>query len=172
MTTLALDPSLRCTGWAIFDTTQEPALLIAAGTIKTEKQARLKTVSDILRTQTITRELIGVIQHHDVREVVTEWRGGSQSAAAAAALAIANTIVLVICEIMEIDINAMPASDAKKAVTGNRFAKKEEVIEAVTKAYDFKSYAHTKPEREAIADAIAIFIASDEKSCQNLLHRS
>jgi len=157
---LAVDPSLRNTGWAIMD----HGTVWEVGLICTERDKSLPVYLDNQRCL----ELIccGMRDAHQACGlgadlVYAEAKGGSKSAKAAAAMAMAQG-VLIGSLASRADIHLMLPQKVKQIVCGNRSASKDDIRAAVDKLYPnaFEMMVDAgykaKKYNEHIYDAIAI----------------
>ena len=142
---LSLDPSLRATGWSVFDHNQ----LIDYGCIVTKKGSGFADLEKIAVT------LVSLISKYSITEILFEYPAGSKSSVAAAALAAVKGIVIGIAFSHSITPKDLKARQVKKYL-GVNSAEKEDVFVEVTKRYLF-SYKN-KVHKYAISDAIGIFI--------------
>lgn len=160
---LGLDPSLTAYGWAVLRI--DNGLILNAGCVRTQPAATKRHSyvgdDDTRRVRAITRELVRRVRCRSPRVIAYETSGGAQSARAARALGIACGITgaLIECaaELLEIGVIEVPvtAREAKSA-TGSPTASKADVVEWASSRAPDQMWGATVPEREAIADAIAV----------------
>ena len=156
---LAVDPSLRNTGWAIMD----EGTVCWIGLICTEKgdgPVYLDNQESLERLACGLGDAASLCASHII-EVHAEAKGGSKSAKAAAAMAMAQG-VLIGSLAHRADIHLMLPQKVKQIVCGNRSASKDDIRAAVDKLYPnaFEMMVDAgykaKKYNEHIYDAIAI----------------
>jgi Holliday junction resolvasome RuvABC endonuclease subunit len=179
---LGIDPSLTATGWVLVDGDK-----ITFGCIRTEpeqKKRRIYKCDDTTRRLELIlngiNQQVGPQLYKEGVRVACEQPAGSQSALAAAALAeVHGALVAMLWSDSLLDGCAwIPARDAKLALTGDKSASKETMIEKArawfmdcTLTYGASKddlHRHAEPyftelpkrSQEAIADALGVLLAS------------
>lgn len=151
---LALDPSLSATGWAVFDLKGK---LFAKGVIKTNSKSKLKYVRNAERTRQLAISVSSLIVNHHVTQIYTEVPVGSKSATAVQALALAQGTVMTVATLEKIPIYGCMARTAKKFLTDDANASKDQMVEAAVTLYPEVGRIKTKYEKEAVADAVGVY---------------
>lgn len=166
MTILAIDPSLRCTGWLVASL---PHLdLVACGTIKTRKASkkeRILVASDNVRCcGEICGTLETQVREYKVRALVVELPpGGAKGAAAARAMALVTGVIAAFVWHSGLPVEWVSPGDAKKAFTGNRNASKKTVQQYAMDVYPVLALrVYSKKDLEAVCDAAAVLVAADK----------
>lgn len=156
---LAIDPGFRNTGWAWMDEQD----IFDVGLIRTERDKGSLVYLDNLRCLEELACGIGdiALPAADRVQLYAEAKGGSKSAKAAAAMAMAQGVMVGrLCA--DYDITLMLPQEVKKRVCGNRSASKADIVAAVDELYPdarlvMKNRGYTaKKYTEHIYDAIAI----------------
>ena len=153
---LALDNAFASMGWAVLD----KGKVIDCGTIKTEKTKIKQTrVSDdrAWRAGIIAKELNGIIADNNVDAVVGESPSGSQNAVANNLLGMAVGVVVGVIETNNLPVAWISPTDSKKAATGRRTAKKEEVMKWCREKHPYYEFPKYKNVFEHVADAIMAY---------------
>ena len=164
---LALDPSLRATGWAVLDL--ETMAILAIGAIitkKAKKTERLLAAEDGARCGSIIRRsLVHVMRTYNVVVVCAEANGGSKSAVAAAALHRAQQACSSAVEEMlgTLPIYITPQR-MQKTIVGRMTASKEDIAERVRAHWELNDFdallsesgVTTKKAREGVYDACGV----------------
>jgi Holliday junction resolvasome RuvABC endonuclease subunit len=165
---LAIDPSLRNTGWALMDTEK----VYDVGLIHTKRDSDRLVYLD---NQRCLSELSNGIRHAPrytpegiPRDVYMEAKGGSKSAKAAAAMAMAQGVMIGALE-CDHPIHLILPQEVKKRFCGDRRASKDDIRVRVDELYPeafgmmvdkgFKA----KKYNEHIYDAIAIGWAINQR---------
>lgn len=127
---LSLDVSFRNMGWAVLHS----GAVVSCGVVKTEKQKK-KTVrvsdDNVDRCSHLAIELEKIIRKYNVQGVIGELPGGSQSAKAAASLAMGTAIAACVKALLKIPAEWTTPDAVKKAVTGKKTASKPEIMDKV-----------------------------------------
>ena len=155
MLTLALDCSLRNTGYAVF----VEDILEEWGLITTKKIPGIgETESRIRNVSYIVSELSGMANLST--RVVMEFPTGTQSATAAISMYLAIGSVIGLAKGKNIDSYAIFPRTAKAAILWNSNATKEDVMAWAIRTHPDRGFPRAKTKFEHIADAILIFHAS------------
>jgi Holliday junction resolvasome RuvABC endonuclease subunit len=169
---LALDPSFRNTGYAIFEIVDITERILEVGVIKTEKSDKKRKVraSDqrVEQIQVLVNSLRSIINKYKPKLIVAELpTSGGKSAHAISSMAIAQTVCGAVAAYEDLPYEWVTPTENKKALTGAKNASKEDMMNAALKLYpQLKAdYTHTKGqykgkirgEFEHIADAIGAF---------------
>jgi len=157
MRILCLDPSLTCTGWALvnYDETTRETVLDSFGTIKAPAKSKTTTITD--RALYVIHQLSLLLAHANINLVLREEVIGSKSAAANTALNLIKGALLGMC--ITLPRQAYTARRTKLCLTGKPDASKNEMIDAVQKKFPTLSACKMlKAEREAVCDALALYI--------------
>jgi len=162
---LVLDQSLRATGWAVVSSKQNK--LLAYGCIKTMAGKRtLAHETDIANGLEILKVLEEVTNKHKITAIVFENPVGSRSARSSQALAYVKGLVIGFTITKKLKLHWVTAREAKKALTNDRDALKEEVFKKIIKEFPtFKTEASKLPKyvRHAVSDALAVYLCWSEK---------
>lgn len=165
MIVIGIDGSLTATGVAVIELRGEVWHVREALCVRTKPDAKsthlYKADQDGVRIDEISVAVEGVlVRTPSPRVVALEAPAGAQSATAAKALALAYGTIRTTLRMVGVTPVMVQAHHAKKAATGLASATKDEVEAAMRKAYAWPSAKHTKPEAEAIADALAVATAA------------
>jgi Holliday junction resolvasome RuvABC endonuclease subunit len=161
--TLYCDPSARAFGWFLFDGNQP----VASGCWNL-LEGISKQYSSATKSRHITINLADnlycLIEEYSFDKLVTELPTGSQSSNVAWYLSAIQSTLLTWCQIRKIKYTGLSESEIKKAMHGRcKNVKKDDTIKFVLDNYPQFSYIiqdrNTKPEKEALADAIAVYHA-------------
>lgn len=156
---IALDPSLRATGYAIF----EADTLIDCGYIPTKPvSTRLISFADTARLIQIGERIQELIQTYQCTHLVFEIPVGCRNARAAAALYQVKGLVVGIGVACGLTLEPVMPREMKRNLTRDLNADKEIVFKKVCESYpDFatlsKNWSNEK--RYAASDAIAIYLS-------------
>ena len=168
MNIFSIDQSLTRSGYVI----AKQGEIMKSGLIKTENQKRKRNIGDMCdksrRTRDILTDIVNLIDDYDVKCLVCEeYAGYSQSKAAADALATTRTIMIAISQLKGLPLFVVAAQDAKKALTQNKLASKQQMIAHADNLYPvvMQKYKNLKTQKwklEAadVADAIGIYLAA------------
>lgn len=122
-----------------------------------------KGADDIAGIEHVVRSIENIRDKSGVQpdQLLIEWSGGVQNATAASALAIAKGMFVTMAFMRGWDLFFLSPFAVKKAMTGNRFATKEEVIAAVLEFHPvvLDPWSKNQKKREAVADAVAVSLA-------------
>ena len=127
---ISLDIGFSNTGWSIFN----KGGLLDIGVIQTKKTAkRMIRVSDdnVRRCVEIANELDKLKQKHGLQGVLGELPSGSQNARAANQFGLIIGTVGVAAHLLGLPAEWCSQQEVKKAVTGNRFGGKGDVMTAI-----------------------------------------
>lgn len=161
--TLALDPSLKMTGWAVFENDSP----IAFGVLVTDKGVGKVSMDDLRRATDISQKILRLVARYKISRLAMEVSMGSQSAAAAKGLALSKGAVAGVIAATMLPVSAVTPFDVK-GITGDKRAPKELVIKHVEKMFKplrtskkrtTRTGSFTK-EHEAVCDAAAVYVAS------------
>jgi len=170
MRLLGIDPSLRNTGWAVIDCTDDGEFLVAAGCISTEKSKQsvhaTKCEDDMARIDKIAMGLLRVVRDHDVLMSSIEGRAGAMSARSAEAMSMAFACVMTTLRLA--GVSRMIISPHKaKSITANHIkgktkqAVKDEVRYRLgATKWDESLIGLRKGAHEHCYDAAAVALAS------------
>lgn len=156
---LVLDPSFRAFGWAVMTLEFE---LIAYGCIKTEKELTIGVLSDQHRMEKLASELKKVVDEYSIQAIVSEIPFGTQSASATRALYICRGLVYTFAFLLGLPLATIDPAAAKISLTGNYFADKVDMINAVQLRYPKIAALLSKEPlylRETISDCVGILLA-------------
>ena len=166
MTWLAIDPSLRNTGYAL----ATKGRVIRVGLICTEGNRAAKVYLDNARCLRYISLMLGALSDtYPWAPVYAEAKGGSKSAKAAAAMAMSQGVLMGSLTPRH-EVTLMLPQEVKKRLTGNRSATKDDVRAAVDKIYPdaFEMMVaqgyKAKKYNEHIYDALAIGWAINERN--------
>ena len=170
MIILTCDPSLTAFGWAVveYDPASGYINLLDGGCIetkavnKTTQPKVLKTEWDNHRALEIADVLVKKTVQYMVTDIIFENSAGSKSALAISALALVKGVILGIVATTGLPVKFVNPKAIKKKVGGASSTSKTLVMGIVsTKIPKFITLATgmTKAKREAISDALAVFIA-------------
>ena len=160
MRNLALDPSYRATGWAVFDDMK----LEDYGVITTSRDATARYVMEdnIRRDTIIWRDLNQLMRFIDGDVIAEMPSGGAQSAHAAGGMARVSGVVVASCLSAGLNLIPLTASVCQKKTYGKclKSEKKSASIRYVTNLYP-QLAGLPKYKAEHICDAIAAYLAAD-----------
>jgi len=157
-----MDPSLKAFGYVVYD--DKKRTILEAGCIRTDKAKKGEkkvTDDDAERLHYIATTLQGILSRFKIDQMHAEIPIGAQSFNAAKALYGVRAIVLSIHVFLNIPLNVFRAKDIKENLTGDANAEKDAVYNAVLKEFpSIKEHCEsvTKDRREAISDAMAVFL--------------
>lgn len=165
MIVIGIDGSLTATGVAVIELRGDTWHVREALCVRTKPDAKsthlYKADQDGLRIDDISIAIEGVlVRYHGPRVVALEAPAGAQSATAAKALALAYGTIRTTLRMVGVTPVMIQAHHAKKAATGSASASKDEVEVAMRARYAWPEAKRTKPEAEAIADALAVASAA------------
>lgn len=165
MIVVGIDQSLVCTGLVALELRGDTWNVREATCIRTKPDTKAshlyKADQDGLRLDEVSAGLEAfLVRTPGPRLVAMEAPAGAQSATAAKALALAYATVRTTLRMMGIAPLVVQAHHAKKAATGSASATKEDVERAMRQAYTWPDAKRSKPEAEAIADALAVATAA------------
>ena len=146
MRLLALDPSLRATGYAILEGTADKPVVVASGTIQ-NPQSR-PAPACLLEIHDRLQELI---ERHAPQELAIELIIYVQNTRTAIVLGGARGVALLVAARAGLTVHEYPPKLVKKAATGKGAARKEQVT-FMTRAL-FGLLHNPKPDE---ADALAV----------------
>lgn len=161
-------------GWAIVELGPDSERLVAAGVIRTKKSAKKRGVlvadDNVRRTREIYTELerlqcLGNTWRNAVA-VAVESQSWPRNASATSKVAMAWGVVVSLAAQHDLPIVQSTPQQVKRAVTGNRSASKEAVIEGVCKHPGFFGrldevlVSIPSGQREHVADACAAIISA------------
>jgi Holliday junction resolvasome RuvABC endonuclease subunit len=157
---LVLDQSFRASGWAIIDTKANK--VEACGCIKTKPLGKPVHETDVTTLDTIAKEFTSLIKAYSPTMIIFENPVGSRSARSGQALGMVKGLVIGISISLQIPYEWVTAKQAKKTLTNNRNAEKEEVFKEVCKAFPgFKKMVKlfkSVEVKHAASDAIAVYL--------------
>jgi Holliday junction resolvasome RuvABC endonuclease subunit len=160
-TIAAYDPSITAWGWAILTYQGE---ILDSGVICTKpspKKLRIRKGDDkCRRIEAITSILVHNIKRYNVQFIVSEQPHGSQSSAAAVMVGITLGIIITIGDCFKIPIEWYLEADAKMFLLGKRSATKKQGIAGIQKVFVNYDLGKFKYEQEAVADALAVYLAA------------
>jgi Holliday junction resolvasome RuvABC endonuclease subunit len=173
---LALDPSFTAWGWAVVEVNGDDDRLVDCGTIRTkkgEKKLGLRVADDDLRRcQEIFTELERIWKKYDPAGIVTEVSGGAQSARASRTIGMTEGILASFIMAKGAPAEFYTALEAKMAATRKRKASKVDVQVAMRARFGDRLVPRApKPCREAVCDALAVFMASKQGNVYRGLRR-
>ena len=153
---MALDLSLNSTGYAVLDwvSTLNKATVIELGHIDNKKQGRMKWSHGQKLTR-IESIINSVIENHTVHTVVRAKGVTRFNRATQVIFRVVGVTDLLIWKQLEVTVNEIGITEAKKLITGNGKAEKSEVA---AKVQDFL----TEPVEFAVddeSDAVAVGVA-------------
>lgn len=154
---LSIDPSLRCTGIVCW---RANGTVVTARTVRTEKESKKRRIyvgDDDCRRLAMLENVLKALMLEGYRFAIAEQPAGSQSYRGAKA---EGMMLGVLTGVFGLAVRWVQARDVKKAATGRYKAEKNEMVEWAKLHYpETMALQKTKPEREAIADALATMIA-------------
>ncbi len=166
---LALDPSLRCSGWVVFS----EGMPIRHGIIQTQARGRKSSLrkgsADIQDIISIQRELLHICTDYNIALVVAEESAGSsKSTRGTKSLAYAMSIVCSLDGFLGIPIVWVRYDDVKKYTVGKKSATKEEVRNVAQSHWAKYVWPIngrgkdevSKPYVEAVGDAAGVYYAA------------
>ena len=164
---LAIDAGFRCLGWALIDDVKGEHCVIECGVIETKPNPDVSmAASDCLRATLQGEQLHTLLMRVDLEHgglplVAIELpHGGAKSARASRTMGIATGVIGAVCGATGADAFYVTPSQGKLAATRNRAASKQEVIDGVQRQVTgYAPSSYKKTHREAIADAIAAYLA-------------
>ncbi len=178
---LAFDPSFTAWGWAVVEVNGDNDRLVDCGTIRTkkgEKKLGLRVADDDLRrVQELFTELERIWKMYDPAGIVTEVSGGAQSARASRTIGMTEGILGSFIVAKMAPAEFYTAMEAKKAATGIRNASKEQIGVSVRAHFGLLHFGDKlipktpKACREAVCDALAVFMASKQGNVYRGLRR-
>lgn len=153
---ITLDVSLRATGFAVVDASQQPETLLQYGYIPTmpdKKRKGRRTEDDIRRVSLIVLQLRTLLEEWQPGLIVAELPSWSQSSRGA----VAQGISLGILGSLRV-INAVPClwvdpQETKIGATDRKKASKADVQAAVVRVWPALE-CHNDDEREAVCDSL------------------
>lgn len=153
---ITLDVSLRATGYAVVDASQQPEKLLQYGYIPTmpdKKRGGRRTEDDIRRVSQIVLQLRTLLDEWQPGLIVAELPSWSQSSRGA----VAQGISLGVLGALRV-MNAVPClwvdpQETKIGATGGRKASKGQVQAAVVRAWPALE-CRNDDEREAVCDSL------------------
>ena len=158
------DPSLTAFGWAILNT--KSMTIIDGGCIKTKKSSdkrALKSIDLGVRGLIICKKLHEVALAYPIKRITYEIPVGAKSYQAATSLALVHGIMLYFCAIVDVPFTRVAAKYAKVNIAGESTATKDQVYEGcISKISNLEEFlkGKTKEERYAVADAVAVYLAT------------
>lgn len=148
---LGIDPGLQRTGFALLSVPPHPGaapILLDAGIIRLPVKDSLPS-----RLALLDRELDDLLEHAGPRVMACEdLYSHYQHPRTAILMGHARGVILTAAARRSIEVVAVPATQAKKMLTGSGHASKEQMQRAVTLMLDLPA----APEPHDVADAIAI----------------
>jgi len=157
---LVLDPSLRASGWAVID--EKLNKVVDCGYIKTKPLGKPVHETDVTTLDEIGTELVRLIKLYKPTQIIFENPVGSRSARSGQALALVKGLVIGISMGAKIPYEWVTAKEAKKALTKDRNAEKEDVFKVVCKSFKgfkTKTKLFNNEKRLAASDAVATYLA-------------
>ena len=168
---LSLDVGFRGMGWCVF----HKGSLKGLGVILTEKEKRknIRVADDNIRNAIKIANRIGsIIRKYKIKGIIGETpSGGSQNARASHQMGIAVGIVSSICALYDLPNEWCIPQDLKKAVTGNRKASKDQIMDRIAELegwekevkkksiiYHTSFESFNKKQFEHIADAYGAYL--------------
>lgn len=156
---LGIDPGFSSLGWSVWVATKQDLDPALCGVIKTEKAQRkvqLRASEDnIQRAQSIYNELDDIINNKAIRLICTETMSWPRNAGVVAKMGIVwGVISSVACRYGIPIIQASPV-DIKLAMTQDKKASKEKMIEWVKMVFPNLEFPKQETLHEHCADAVA-----------------
>jgi len=127
---ISLDIGFSHMGWSLFD----KGGLVDVGVIESKKtEKRMIRVADdnIRRCVEIANELDKLYKKYKIQGVLGELPSGTQNARAATHFGLVTGTVGVTAHFLGLPAEWCSQQEVKKAVTGNRFATKDEIIDTI-----------------------------------------
>ena len=171
---LCLDLALTNTGCAVIQLADKDKLIVVKTirTVKLDKETlkaqKLKVADDDWRrTKELSADVAALIKTYPIKHVFIECpTGGSKSAFAAKAMALAKGTLCGTLTLLDIPSTLITPFAAKKAATGNSEATKTEVKNEVLKLFpDFTGWVKNSAgklligQNEHIFDAVSVYIS-------------
>ena len=153
---IALDVSLRATGFAVVDAGQQPEKLLQYGYIPTMPDKRRKgrrTEDDIRRVSLIVLQLRTLLEKWQPGLVVAELPSWSQSSRGAVAQGVSLGILGALRVIDAVPCLWVDPQETKTGATGSRKASKGDVQAAVVRVWPALA-CRNNDEREAVCDSL------------------
>ncbi|WP_374712267.1 crossover junction endodeoxyribonuclease RuvC [Symbiobacterium terraclitae] len=140
--------------------------IVYAGTSRTQKSGKkgLRVADDDAdRCQQHARFLLGVVQEWKPQGAVVELpSGGAQGARANRSMGLATGVVAAALEAAGLPAEWVTPGAVKKAATGRKDASKDEVEQAVRRAFNWQAQPpRTKAEAEHVFDAAGALLAAE-----------
>jgi Holliday junction resolvasome RuvABC endonuclease subunit len=159
---LGIDGGLAHLGWSVSLVREgEPGTVIDAGCIETVKRHdETSATSHAQRSVEVCQALRAVIAKHAPNEICAEAFSPPRDSRNASMLAWSWGVICTLAHLYSLPIRAKGPMPLKKAFTGDRCAKKPEMIAAAQKLYPESQafFPRRRPDlHEHIADAIAAF---------------
>jgi len=127
---ISLDIGFSHMGWSLFD----KGGLVDVGVIESKKtEKRMIRVADdnIRRCVEIANELDKLYKKYKIQGVLGELPSGTQNARAATHFGLVTGTVGITAHFLGLPAEWCSQQEVKKAVTGNRFATKDEIMQAI-----------------------------------------
>lgn len=175
MNVLALDMTLRNTGYSLWTLDRMTARWdpVECGCLrtKTAKGREYAMLKDIQCTQELHRDLAVLVEKHQVRALVVELLGGSQSARSARTFGLVIGLLAILLEQYKLPLYTYTATAVKKAITGSKSASKERIIAAIEELYPglFAANGFERSKKtgkwpgkiEHVADSVALMLHAE-----------
>ena len=172
---LALDPSLRNTGYVVFDVSSKGTEVVEAGVIQTRKvdkklgiRASDATMQSITELMTQLRQLAA--RHEPVLLIGEIPSSGGKSANAIKSMAIAQAACASLAVYCDLPAEWVSPRDNKLAMTGHADASKHEMMDKAQQLYPKTAEPFVKKDGsvlnryEHVADAVGVFVALENTS--------
>lgn len=158
---LALDIGFRNTGWVLFQGAQP----IECGCIQTVNnefklsKSKYKKIQDNIKCSielafAFDKLLVKYTPDLIIGEMPT---GGGKSSTAIIQMHLAGSIIALIAKMRDIPCEWTTPKDGKIVLTGNKFAKKDDMMDAVRALYPTFDWPKTKKVFEHVADSVAAY---------------
>ena len=165
----AVDVGFASSGIAVMEHTRLGWEPVALRCLRTEPSANKKHLrvadDDAERVMSQAREFLAIIARHNVIALVVETpHGGAKSSRASRCMGLATGMIATIAAATGVAVEWYGPDQTRSAATGDKKATKTQVINGASKAFgsvDFQAMPNNV-EREAIADALATFLAALE----------
>jgi Holliday junction resolvasome RuvABC endonuclease subunit len=153
---LGIDGGLAHMGLAVADVRSSGIRIRWSGVIETERNGTATAADDnVRRAQEVATQLARVIVEHDPQVIYAEAMSHPRDARAAAMLSMSWGVVAAVALRFGIPIAAAGPMPLKAALTGNKVAKKDEMIAAVRAQYPEVEWPRRSDLHEHQADAVA-----------------
>lgn len=162
-TVLALDPSLRCFGYAVFDC----GTFLAAGAVETSPLSGTVHDSDLHALTVLSGALADIVRRFSIQRVVFEDTVGAKSSRAVASLHMAKAVAVSVPVSLGLPVSSIPAYEIRRILLGDRFSEKSEILEFVRSmvpGFETFEAENSRSVVLAASDAAAVYLALSLRS--------